>query len=417
MGNPGNMDRRNFLKTVSLAGMASLTSRCSMGAAKKHPNILFMFADDQAQSCLGYAGNPIIQTPNMDRLAAEGVYFENAFVTTAICCSSRASILTGQYTRRHAITDFQKPLSAKAFAQSYPAILRKAGYRTGYLGKFAVGWPNDDIKHLSLPADKFDYWYGFGQMLNFEQKIDGESRYLTDVMTEKALDFLRTNPADQPFCLTISFKEPHGPYNYFDPDFPDPESIRIVNYESRTSVDVMVTGKKWYYWAVDAYVGSPADPVLSPIFSFWVGNQPPTVDISADPPAPWLTGGTVDVNLDGTVTDDFTAEPTPKWSVVSEPNEGTAIIDDVNAVDTFVTFTKIGEYTLRLTADDGELVDNVGSAKITIEVFENSCEAAKSLPGFVPIPGDLNADCRKNFFDFELFAAGWLDCNALDCGE
>ena len=216
------MDRRNFLKTVGLAGMASLTSRCSMGAAKKHPNILFMFADDQAQSCLGYAGNPIIQTPNMDRLAAEGVYFENAFVTTAICCSSRASILTGQYTRRHGITDFQKPLSAKAFAQSYPAILRKAGYRTGYLGKFAVGWPNDDIKHLSLPADKFDYWYGFGQMLNFEQKIDGESRYLTDVMTEKALDFLRTNPADQPFCLTISFKEPHGPYNYFDPDFPDP---------------------------------------------------------------------------------------------------------------------------------------------------------------------------------------------------
>ncbi len=217
----GYIDRRDFLKTVSLAGIVPLISRRSMGAAKKRPNILFMFADDQAQNCLGYAGNAIIQTPNMDRLAAEGVYFENSFVTTAICCSSRASILTGQYTRRHGITDFQKPLSAEAFAKTYPAILRKSGYRTGYLGKFAVGWPNEDIKHLSLPADKFDYWYGFPQMINFEQKASGKSRYLTDVITEKAIEFLRTNPAEQPFCLTIAFKEPHGPYNYFDPDFPD----------------------------------------------------------------------------------------------------------------------------------------------------------------------------------------------------
>jgi arylsulfatase A-like enzyme len=158
----------------------------------------------------------------MDRLAAEAVYFENAFVTTAICCCSRASILTGQYTRRHGITDFQKPFSAEAFAQTYPALLRKAGYRTGYLGKFAVGWPREEIKHLSLPADKFDYWYGFPQVFGFEQKIDGKSRYLTSVMTEKAIDFLETNPADKPFCLTIAFKEPHGPHDYFDPDFENP---------------------------------------------------------------------------------------------------------------------------------------------------------------------------------------------------
>lgn len=213
--------RRDFLKTIGVAGVATLVSRPSMGAAKKRPNILFMFADDQARNCLGYAGNPLIQTPNLDRLAAEGVYFENAFVTTAICCSSRASILTGQYTRRHGITDFHKPLSAEAFAHTYPALLRKAGYRTGYLGKFAIGRPNEDIRHLSLPADKFDYWYGFPQAIGFEQKIDDESCYLTDVITEKAIEFLQTNPSDQPFCLTIAFKEPHGPYSYFDPDFPD----------------------------------------------------------------------------------------------------------------------------------------------------------------------------------------------------
>jgi arylsulfatase A-like enzyme len=216
------MNRRGFLKAIGVGSVLGRICGRSLGAGQRRPNILFMFADDQAQSCLGHAGNKVIRTPNMDRLAAEGVWFENAFVTTAICCSSRASILTGQYMRRHGITDFHKPLSAKAFAQSYPVLLRKAGYRTGYLGKFAVGWPNEDIRHLSLPADQFDYWYGFPQVFGFEQKINGKSRYLTNVITDKAINFLRTNPADQPFCLTVAFKEPHGPYDYFDPDFPNP---------------------------------------------------------------------------------------------------------------------------------------------------------------------------------------------------
>ncbi len=213
--------RRTLLKAAGAAGLAPLLGRARSTASAKRPNILFMFADDQAQTCLGCAGNPVIQTPNLDRLAAEGVHFQNAFVTTAICCSSRASILTGQYMSRHGIRDFQKPLSAQAFAQTYPALVREAGYRTGYLGKFAVGWPNDDIRHLSLPAAKFDYWYGFPQVFSFKQMIDGQPYYLTDVITQKAIEFLQTNPAGQPFCLTVSFKEPHGPHSYFDPDFPE----------------------------------------------------------------------------------------------------------------------------------------------------------------------------------------------------
>jgi len=82
--------------------------------------------------------------------------------------------------------------------------------------------PNENIRHLSLPADQFDYWYGLPQVFGFEQKIEGKSRYLTNVITDKAIDFLRTNPADQPFCPTIAFKEHHGPYDYFDPEFPNP---------------------------------------------------------------------------------------------------------------------------------------------------------------------------------------------------
>ena len=190
-------------------------------AGERRPNILFLFTDDQPQNCLGIMGNAHIKTPHLDELARRGTLFNNAFVTTAICCSSRASILTGQHMYRHGIQDFRTPLSAEAFDQSYPALMRKSGYRTGYLGKFAIGNPSATDHERSLPADKFDEWYGFPQNISFKQEIDGEPRYLTEVMTEKAIKFLREAKPDKPFCLTVAFKEPHGPFTYFDPNTPN----------------------------------------------------------------------------------------------------------------------------------------------------------------------------------------------------
>lgn len=197
---------------------------CSAVGDEPRPNLLFIFTDDQPQICMGCMGNQHIQTPNLDRLAADGLLFTNAFVTTAICCSNRACILTGQHMRRHGVEDFAKPLSAEAFRQTYPALLQAAGYRTGYLGKFAIGAPSADLKALALPAEGFDFWFGFPQSINFRQVVDGEARYLTTLMEEQAIEFLRTNPDDRPFCLTVALKEPHGPWNFFDPDVPDPYS-------------------------------------------------------------------------------------------------------------------------------------------------------------------------------------------------
>ncbi len=197
-------------------------------AAEQRPNLLFIFADDYPQSCLGCMGNEHAHTPNLDRLASDGIVFTNSFATTAICCSNRACILTGQHMRRHGIRDFAQPLSAQAFQQTYPILLRSAGYRTGYLGKYAVGAPTAGQAQLALPADQFDFWLAFPQSINFRQVVDGEVRYLTTLMEEQAFEFLRTNPADQPFCLTVALKEPHGPWNYFDPDLPDPyENVQI----------------------------------------------------------------------------------------------------------------------------------------------------------------------------------------------
>ena len=193
----------------------------SVVAAPRRPNILIMYTDDQAQKCLGIMGNKHIQTPNMDRLAKRGVLFNNAFVTTAICCCNRACLLTGQHMVRHGIRDFATPLSAAAFDQTYPALLRQSGYRTGFLGKYAIGNPGKGGRELSLPADKFDFWYGFDQGIDFRQEVDGKPRYLTELMTDKAIEFLQSNKSDQPFCLSIAFKEPHGPFNYFDPNSPN----------------------------------------------------------------------------------------------------------------------------------------------------------------------------------------------------
>ncbi len=206
--------------------------------APVRPNILFLFADDQAQTALGAAGNPHIHTPHLDQLAQRGIMFDNAFVTTAICCTNRASILTGQHMFRHRIPDFKTPLTEAAFDQTYPALLRQAGYRTGFMGKYAIGNPAFADETLCLPAHKFDDWYGFPQSIDFKQTVNGEVRYLTEVMTERAIEFFKATPAGQPFCLTIAFKEPHGPFNYFDPAVPnDYETAQLPVPPSFTQAD------------------------------------------------------------------------------------------------------------------------------------------------------------------------------------
>ncbi len=195
--------------------------------AASRPNVVLFITDDQPYLGLGITSNTGLKTPAMDAVAAKGVLFENAFATTAICCSSRASIYTGQHMRRHGIEDFQKPLSASQLQEIFPVLLRKAGYRTAFLGKYAVGSPKEN-EQLALPADLFDLWYGFPQSISYKQKVDGKDRYLTTVMTEKAVRFLQETKSNQPFCLIMALKEPHGPLDYSDPEFTAPKSAPTI---------------------------------------------------------------------------------------------------------------------------------------------------------------------------------------------
>jgi len=191
------------------------------GVDAKRPSFVVFLTDDQPYDTLGCAGNPRIQTPNIDALAARGVRFTNSFVTTPVCAVSRASLLTGQHMGRHGIEDFDRPLSAQQWRETFPALLREAGYKTAFLGKFAIGAPATSDPELCLPAARFDSWYGFPQGIEYKQEIGGKAVYVTTEMERKAEDFLRSLPKDAPFCLIVAFKEPHGPFNYFDPEVPD----------------------------------------------------------------------------------------------------------------------------------------------------------------------------------------------------
>jgi hypothetical protein len=191
--------------------------------------------------------------------------------------------------------------------------------------------------------------------------------------------------------------------------FIDPDAIRIAGHQSITSITVQAKPKTRYYWAVDTYQGTENDPVWGPIFEFYADNIAPVVATDLDVTT-WLTHGTVDVAIGGTVTD---ADPTTTtWTVVSEPNEGTAVIANPSQVATTATLTALGTYVLQLEADDGEYT---GANTLTIHVFANSCLAAQSLPGYTPIPGDINLDCVVDQTDIDLLLEQWLKCNGLDC--
>src|SRR5258708_39406876 len=122
---PSQSEPRNSLLLAGICLiLVGLPSQAAEPQAERL-NVVFLLADDLRWNTLGCTGDKIIQTPNIDALAARGVLFRNHFVTTSICCVSRASIFSGQYARRHQINDFATDFTPAAFAQTYPALLRQ----------------------------------------------------------------------------------------------------------------------------------------------------------------------------------------------------------------------------------------------------------------------------------------------------
>lgn len=242
---PLNMKSGKFRPHIFLAIALFLWSGKSLGATvlseekRDRPNIIFLLTDDHRWDALGIMGNEVIRTPNLDALAERGILFKKAYVTTAICCVSRASILSGKYMSRHGINDFSTVFTPQALAETYPALLKRAGYQLGFIGKFGVGVEKQ-------PDTLFDYWAARkeGQPPYEMLSRSGKLVHHTDSVNTNISQFLNLYANKEPFCLSVSFKAPHE-LDGNPPTYPVQERFRNLYKGIRIPAPVTAAPEYW----------------------------------------------------------------------------------------------------------------------------------------------------------------------------
>src|SRR5258708_6304247 len=232
------MNRRDFL--VRIAALPSL-----FGASGERPNILYIMADDHASHAISAYGSRINRTPNIDRIAKEGMRFDNCFCTNSICTPSRGVIMTGQYSHITGVKTLNDGLDPAR--QNVAKLLQGAGYQTGFVGKW----------HLKYDPSGFDYWimlpgqglYHNPVMIEMGRKKQLQG-YAPDRITDYSLDYLKTRKKDKPFFLMCHHKAPHRPWQpdarhagmYEGETIPEPANL-YDHYERRSKAAANATNK------------------------------------------------------------------------------------------------------------------------------------------------------------------------------
>jgi len=214
-------------------------SSCQSVRKEKRPNIIFIMTDDHTTQAMTCYGGTLIQTPNLDRIANEGVRFDNCYATNALSGPSRACILTGKFSHENGFEDNKSVFDGNQ--TTFPKLLRKAGYQTAMIGKW----------HLMSEPQGFDFWsilIGQNQQGDYYQpefnengKKITEQGYVTDIITDKTIRFLKNRDKSRPFCVLYQQKAPHrnwmpaqrhlGKFN--DVVFKEPANL-LDNYETRS---------------------------------------------------------------------------------------------------------------------------------------------------------------------------------------
>lgn len=239
-GNHCKLTRRRFIGSALGVTLSAVFRSRSPAQVRRRPNILFIMSDDHAAHALSCYGSSIAKTPNIDRLASDGVLFRNCFVTNSLCAPSRASILTGKYAHVHGVKDNTTPFNPEE--QTFIKLLHRAGYVTAVIGKW----------HLQSTPSGFDYWCilpGQGEYVNptfieMGKRIKVEG-YATDIITKMCIDWLRRwdeSLRDKPFCLLCHHKAPHRPWTpaerhiklFSDVEIPEPPTFND-DYSNRAS--------------------------------------------------------------------------------------------------------------------------------------------------------------------------------------
>lgn len=212
-------------------------------------NVIYILTDDQRYDEMGFM-NPEITTPNIDTLAQQGVHFRNAFVTTALCSPSRASILTGQYMHNHGVVDNNKP--AREGTVYFPSYLQEMGYQTGFFGKWHMGG------HSDKPQPGFDHWVSFaGQghyypvigedgkanQLNINGQHVPQQGYITDELTDYALNWLNQRDTDKPFFIYLSHKAVHADFKPAERHQDQYADVEIAVPDSQANTEANYKGK------------------------------------------------------------------------------------------------------------------------------------------------------------------------------
>jgi len=242
------------LLVVWILGVCSV----SRAADKPQPNVVVIITDDQRWDCLGVAGHPHLKTPNIDRLAKEGIYFKYAFCTTSLCSPSRASILSGLYAHSHGVTNnfTEYPVDLPSF----PKQLQKAGYETAYIGKWHMGENNDEKR----PG--FDYFVthkGQGKYFDTEFNVDGQRQvkpgYYTTVVTDMAVDWIKTR-RKKPFLLMLGHKAPHS---FYVPEEKYAHAFDDVDVQYPKSAFALDDKPAWFKQRLDTWHG-----IYGPLFDY-----------------------------------------------------------------------------------------------------------------------------------------------------
>jgi len=240
------MKKISFIVLVAMAlvfTFACNTPQSKKSTATKQPNIVFIFSDDHAyQAISAYGGilKDFAITPNIDRIAADGMLFNRCLVTNSICGPSRAAILSGKYGHLNGFVSNEGGTQFDGSQVTFPKLLQEAGYKTGIVGKW----------HLGSDPTGFDYWevlpgqgFYYNPMFKTSEGTHTETGYVTELITDKAINYIEEAKAEnKPFMLMVQHKAPHrewepGPQElalYKNVTFPEPETL-FDNYENRGS--------------------------------------------------------------------------------------------------------------------------------------------------------------------------------------
>jgi arylsulfatase A-like enzyme len=278
---------RRLLPAILIAALL-----VSKAAAADRPNIIFIMSDDHAAHAIGAYGSRVNETPNIDRLAREGMLLRNVFATNSICTPSRATILTGQYSHLNGVPVFNRFDSSRV---TVARLLQQAGYYTGMFGKWHLGSDPAGFDRWEILPGQGAYRDPVTYTATGEHTYTGQ--YVTDVVTDRALDFLKTRPRDRPFFLMLHHKAPHRPWEpdaahraqFADRWIPEPETF-WDSYATRT--DALHENRQR---VVDDLTRrdlklTPPEGLQGPELTAWLAVKPDSVTVTRDGKAVTLTG-------------------------------------------------------------------------------------------------------------------------------